>query len=210
MADSDCDAPRKRRKADVPTRRIMPCRNIAEYVRLNHIEEGSYGIVFRAREIATGEIVAVKQLKLGREVSGGFPITSLREICTLMRVRHENVVTVREVSFNMFAAKFKVCTDDDGGVYLVMEFVEHDLKTLIGEMRDTFAMSEVKTLLKQLISATAALHDAFIVHRDIKTTNLLMTNSGMLKLADFGLARTLLSRMEDQRLTQLVTTLWYR
>lgn len=66
------------------------------YERLNHIEEGSYGIVFRARDKATGDIVAVKKLKLDKE-KNGFPITSLREIHTLMVAKHPNIVNVREI-----------------------------------------------------------------------------------------------------------------
>ena len=66
------------------------------YELLNHIEEGSYGIVSRAKDSATGEIVALKKLKLERE-RDGFPITSLREIQTLMTCKHPNVVNLREI-----------------------------------------------------------------------------------------------------------------
>ena len=75
---------------------IAPCRHVDNYELLNHIEEGSYGIVSRARDISTGEIVALKKLKLERE-KDGFPITSLREIQTLMMCKHPNVVNLREV-----------------------------------------------------------------------------------------------------------------
>jgi cell division cycle 2-like protein len=75
---------------------IQSCRSVYEYERLNHIEEGSYGVVFRAREKRTGEIVALKKLKLDEE-KNGFPITSLREVMALMVCRHENVVGVREI-----------------------------------------------------------------------------------------------------------------
>ena len=75
---------------------IQSCRSVYEYERLNHIEEGSYGVVFRAREKSTGEIVALKKLKLEEE-KNGFPITSLREVMALMVCRHDNVVGVREI-----------------------------------------------------------------------------------------------------------------
>lgn len=75
---------------------IVGCRPVTVYERLNHIEEGSYGIVFRARERETGEIVALKRLKMDKE-RNGFPVTSLREIRTLMEARHEHVVRVREI-----------------------------------------------------------------------------------------------------------------
>ena len=76
---------------------LQGCRNVDDsYERLNHIEEGSYGIVSRAKDLETGEVVALKRLKLERETDG-FPITSLREITTLMAARHPNVVNIREV-----------------------------------------------------------------------------------------------------------------
>lgn len=76
---------------------IGQCSSIDDYERLNHIEEGSYGVVFRAKHKPTGDIVALKKLKMDRE-RNGFPITSLREIRTLMMAQHENVVKVREVA----------------------------------------------------------------------------------------------------------------
>jgi cell division cycle 2-like len=98
--------PRKRRRISPspPLRRIFPleppeitsCRSVEIYEKLNHIEEGSYGIVYRARDKETGDIVALKKLKLERE-HNGFPITSLREISTLMAARHQNIVNIREV-----------------------------------------------------------------------------------------------------------------
>lgn len=75
---------------------IRPSRSVYCYERLNQIEEGSYGIVFRARDKDTGDIVALKKLKLDEE-KHGFPITALREISALMACRHENVVRIREV-----------------------------------------------------------------------------------------------------------------
>jgi cell division cycle 2-like protein len=75
---------------------IQPSRSVYSYERLNQIEEGSYGVVFRARDKQTGDIVALKKLKLDEE-KNGFPITALREVYALMSCRHENVVSVREV-----------------------------------------------------------------------------------------------------------------
>ena len=63
---------------------------------LNRIEEGTYGVVYRARDKKTNEIIALKRLKMEREKEG-FPITSLREINTLLISQHPNVVTVREI-----------------------------------------------------------------------------------------------------------------
>ncbi|GJN91357.1 hypothetical protein Rhopal_004378-T1 [Rhodotorula paludigena] len=176
---------------------LESCRSVYSYERLNEIEEGSYGIVFRARCKTTGDIVALKKLKMDKE-KNGFPITSLREIQTLMTVPHENIVRVREV----------VVGDTLTQVFIVMDFIEHDLKTLLANMPTPFLASEIKTLMLQLLSAIALCHDNWIVHRDLKTSNLLMNNRGQIKVADFGLARTFGDPLGD--MTQLVVTLWYR
>jgi cell division cycle 2-like len=91
-----------------------------------------------------------------------------------------------------------------------MEFVEHDLKTLLSNMRTSFLISEIKTLMHQLLSAVALLHSNWIIHRDLKTSNLLMNNRGMMKLADFGLARMYGDPLDPDGMTSLVVTLWYR
>ncbi|KAL2815292.1 kinase-like domain-containing protein [Aspergillus granulosus] len=174
-----------------------PCRHVDNFERLNHIEEGSYGWVSRAKEITTGEVVALKKLKMDNSPDG-FPVTGLREIQTLFEARHQNVVYLREV----------VMGNQMDEVYLVMDFLEHDLKTLLDDMREPFLPSEIKTLLLQFISGLDFLHSQWIMHRDLKTSNLLMNNRGELKIADFGMARYYGD--PPPKLTQLVVTLWYR
>ena len=179
----------------------QPCRSVERFALLNHIEEGSYGFVSRAKEEATGEIVAVKKLKLDPLRDGGFPVTALREIQCLNAAKHRHIVDLREVVTGEGGAR------ED--VYLVMEFLEHDLKTLQDEMDEPFMPSEVKTLLLQLASAVEFLHDHWILHRDLKTSNILMNNRGEIKIADFGMAR-FCGDPPPNNLTQLVVTLWYR
>lgn len=79
-----------------PVREWGPCRHVDNFERLNHIEEGSYGWVSRAKDINTGEVVALKKLKIENSPDG-FPVTGLREIQTLLEARHPNVVLLREV-----------------------------------------------------------------------------------------------------------------
>ncbi|KAJ1964309.1 hypothetical protein GGI12_001506 [Dipsacomyces acuminosporus] len=177
---------------------IASCRPIDQcYERLNKIEEGTYGVVYRARDISTGEIVALKHLKLEQE-RNGFPITSLREIHTLLLAKHPNIINVREI----------VVGRSLNSIYIVMDFMEHDLRTLMESMKDTFRPSEIKSLMLQLCNGVAHLHKNWIVHRDLKTSNLLMANGGALRIADFGLARKYASPLGD--MTGLVVTLWYR
>ncbi|KAF5858232.1 hypothetical protein ETB97_004686 [Aspergillus alliaceus] len=89
-----------------------------------------------------------------------------------------------------------------------MDFLEHDLKTLLDDMREPFLPSEIKTLLFQVLSGLDFLHSQWIMHRDLKTSNLLMNNRGEIKIADFGMARYYGD--PPPKLTQLVVTLWYR
>ncbi|KAJ2514436.1 hypothetical protein H4217_005758 [Coemansia sp. RSA 1939] len=177
---------------------LASCRPIDQcYERLNRIEEGTYGIVYRARDLKTGEIVALKHLKLENE-RNGFPITSLREIHTLMLAKHPNIINVREV----------VVGRSLNSIYMVMDFMEHDLRSLMESMAERFRPSEIKSLMVQLVGAVAHLHSNWLVHRDLKTSNLLMANGGALRVADFGLARKYSSPLAH--MTGLVVTLWYR
>lgn len=175
-----------------------PCRNVANFETLNPIEEGSYGWVSRARETATKEVVALKKLKMDGSDVNGFPITGLREIQCLQAARHKHIVDLREI----------VVGNQLDEVYLVMEFIEHDLKTLQEDMQEPFTPSEVKTLLLQLTSAMSFLHSNWILHRDLKTSNILLNNRGEIKIADFGMARYYGD--PPPQMTQLVVTLWYR
>ena len=176
---------------------IKGCRSVEEFQCINRVEEGTYGVVYRAKDKRTGETVALKRLKMEMEKEG-FPITSLREISTLLKARHENIVRVREVV---------VGTNMDK-IYLVMDFVDRDLKSMMESMSTAFKMQEIKSLLYQLISAIAHMHSNWIIHRDLKTSNLLISSAGVLKVGDFGLAREYGSPLKDY--TPVVVTLWYR
>ncbi|ETI20314.1 hypothetical protein G647_08348 [Cladophialophora carrionii CBS 160.54] len=185
-----------------PHRQFGPCGHVDRFELLNDIEEGSYGVVSRARRKTTGTVVALKKLKM-EHTSDGFPVTGLREMQTLRACRHANIVELQEVVMGD-GGRLK-----DVNVYLVMEFVEHDLATLLGEMAEPFLPSEIKTLTLQIVAGVEYLHRNWILHRDLKTSNLLLNNRGEVKLADFGMARYT-SRPPPPKLTQLVVTLWYR
>lgn len=177
---------------------IQGCRSVEEFECLNKIEEGAYGVVYRAKDKKTHELVALKRLKMEKEKEG-FPITSIREVDTLLKAQHPNVVTVREI----------VVGSNMDKIYMVMDFVEHDLKSLMQYgMKKPFMMAEVKCLMLQLLSGIAHLHDNWIIHRDLKTSNLLLSHKGVLKIADFGLAREYGSPLKEY--TPIVVTLWYR
>uniref|UniRef100_A0A8B9PGS4 cyclin-dependent kinase n=1 Tax=Apteryx owenii TaxID=8824 RepID=A0A8B9PGS4_APTOW len=176
---------------------LQGCRSVEEFQCLNRIEEGTYGVVYRAKDKKTDEIVALKRLKMEKEKEG-FPITSLREINTILKAQHPNIVTVREI----------VVGSNMDKIYIVMNYVEHDLKSLMETMKQPFLPGEVKTLMIQLLRGVKHLHDNWILHRDLKTSNLLLSHSGILKVGDFGLAREYGSPLKPY--TPVVVTLWYR
>ncbi|CAL1354891.1 unnamed protein product [Linum trigynum] len=176
---------------------LRGCRSVDDFERLNRIDEGTYGVVFRAKDSKSGEIVALKKVKMEREREG-FPLTALREINILLSLHHPSIVDVKEV----------VVGSNLDSIYMVMEYMEHDLKGLMESMKQPFSQSEVKCLMLQLLEGTKYLHDNWVLHRDLKTSNLLLNNRGELKICDFGLARQYGSPLKPY--TQMVVTLWYR
>ena len=173
------------------------CRSVDEFEKLNHIDEGSYGVVYRARDKRSGKVVALKKIKMSKQKEG-FPLTSVREINILLSLEHPNILNVSEV----------VVGKSLDSIFLVMEFMEHDLKGLLEDMRQPFSTAEVKAVMKQLLRGLSHMHDQWIFHRDLKTSNILYNNKGQVKICDFGLARTYGSPLKEY--TQLVVTLWYR
>ncbi|CAD7938407.1 unnamed protein product [Amoebophrya sp. A25] len=199
----------------------MGCRPLElNYRKLNRIAEGTYGVVFRGQSLDhTQEVVALKQLKVVKSPTQGFPLQALREISILSDLNHPNIVRVHEVvvvggknkgsgssgapakdqhqhqpstssgSKHEQAPKASAVDPCQPLSYcLVMEYLEHEVHNLLAIHQ--FKMYEIKNLVEQLMNAIAYLHKNFIVHRDIKTSNLLYSNrGGVLKLCDFGLAR---------------------
>ena len=181
---------------------LLGGRSVNGFQKLNKINEGTYGIVYRARDEKTKEIVALKKIKMKEdkyEEEYGFPLTSLREINILLSCNHPSIVNVKEVV---------VGGRNDSDVYMVMEHLEHDLKGLMERKKQPFSTSEVKCLMLQLLEGVHYLHTNWIIHRDLKPSNLLMNNSGELKICDFGMARQYGSPIKPY--TQMVITQWYR
>jgi len=181
------------------------CRPVGSYKKMYRIGQGTYGTVYRARDKASGKEVALKRVILHHEQADGFPITSVREINILKKLSaarsfdggHPNIVELLEI----------VVGRKREGVFLVFEYCEHDLSVLIDNMQRKFSESEVKCILKQLIGAVGYLHSHWIIHRDLKMSNILYNGRGQVKLADFGLARCFSDPLEP--MTQPVVTLWF-
>ncbi|EOA23628.1 hypothetical protein CARUB_v10016824mg, partial [Capsella rubella] len=182
---------------DVGLSMLAGSRDVNEYQKLSKINEGTYGIVYKAKDRKTDEIVALKMIKMNMEDEYGFPLTSLREINILLSCNHPSIVNVKEV-----------VVGNGASVFMVMEHLEHDLRGVMDRMKQPFSTSEVKCLMIQLLEGVKYLHSNWIIHRDLKPSNLLLNNSGELKICDFGMARQYGSPIKPY--TQLVVTQWYR
>ena len=96
-----------------------------------------------------------------------------------MSCNHENIVPLREIAVGKSL----------DNIFLVMAFCEQDLASLLDNMQTPFSESQVKCIMLQVFRGLRYLHDSYIVHRDLKVSNLLLTDKGCVKIADFGLAR---------------------
>lgn len=173
------------------------CRSVSEFQKLNRIGEGTYGVVYRARDLKTGDVVALKKIRMEREKEG-LPVCSVREIELLMQLKHRHIVELTDV----------VVGRDLESMFLVMKYCEQDLASLIDHMKVPFTESQVKCIMLQLLEGLQFMHNQFVIHRDLKVSNLLLTDKGCLKIADFGLAR--MAGEPSKPLTPKVVTLWYR
>ncbi|XP_075777845.1 cyclin-dependent kinase 13 isoform X1 [Pelodiscus sinensis] len=170
------------------------------------IGEGTYGQVYKARDKDTGEMVALKKVRLDNEKEG-FPITAIREIKILRQLNHQSIINMKEiVTDKEDALDFK---KDKGAFYLVFEYMDHDLMGLLESGLVHFNENHIKSFMRQLMEGLDYCHKKNFLHRDIKCSNILLNNRGQIKLADFGLAR-LYSSEESRPYTNKVITLWYR
>ncbi|KDR80604.1 hypothetical protein GALMADRAFT_240936 [Galerina marginata CBS 339.88] len=159
---------------------------------------GTYGVVYKAKDVNSGEIVALKKIRLEAE-DEGVPSTAIREISLLKELKDENIVRLLDI------------VHADQKLYLVFEFLDMDLKRYIetgNQNRTPITLQIVKKFTHQLTSGLLYCHSHRILHRDLKPQNLLIDSRDNLKLADFGLARAFGIPMRTY--THEVVTLWYR
>ncbi|PLN77669.1 hypothetical protein BDW42DRAFT_155880 [Aspergillus taichungensis] len=160
------------------------------------IGAGTYGKVFKAIHVYTEQKVALKKIRMEGE-KDGFPVTAVREIKLLQHLRSDNVVSLLEVMV------------ERNECFMVFEYLSHDLTGLINHPTFALTAAHKKDLAKQMFAGLNYLHHRGILHRDIKAANILISNRGQLKYADFGLAR-FFSKSRQADYTNRVITIWYR
>ncbi|XP_045418336.1 cyclin-dependent kinase 20 isoform X3 [Lemur catta] len=148
-----------------------------QYCILGRIGEGAHGVVFKAKHVETGEIVALKKVAL-RRLEDGIPNQALREIKAL-----------QETEDSPYVVQLKAVFPHGAGLVLAFEFMLSDLAEVVRHAQRPLAQAHVKSYLQMLLKGVAFCHANNIVHRDLKPANLLISSSGQLKIADFGLAR---------------------
>lgn len=178
--------------------------DVSCYEKLLKIGQGTFGEVFKAKCKRTGQLVALKKILMENEKEG-FPITALREVKMLQQLKHDNITDLIEVC----SSKTSSHARDRSTFYLVFAFCEHDLAGLLSNNRVKLSVPHIKTLMKHLLKGLAKLHRSKILHRDMKAANVLLNKEGVLKLADFGLARPYFGSGRHLY-TNRVVTLWYR
>ena len=174
-------------------------RNAELYQRVQQVGEGTYGKVYKAKNDITGEFVALKKLRLESEREG-FPITAMREIKLLQSFDHPNIVGLLEMMV------------EHNQIFMVFDYLDHDLTGLLTHPDLKLTEGHRKMIFKQLMEGLNYLHKRRVIHRDIKGSNILLNAQGILKIADFGLARNMkvLAQGESPDYTNRVITIWYR
>lgn len=197
----------------------MPDAGDWPYEELTQIGEGTYGKVYKAFNRNSGTWVAMKKIRMENEKEG-FPVTATREIQLLKRLQgHSHIVQLLQVRRHQ-----------ESIIYLIFEYFSHDLGAVLMHPSYTETLKNnwrwIASVLYQTLLALRDLHSLGILHRDLKSSNLLMNKSGLVKLADFGLSRSLRKYLPLQKapqadtdafsgsvvhhLTNRVITLWYR
>ncbi|KAG8638940.1 hypothetical protein MANES_14G082300v8 [Manihot esculenta] len=168
------------------------------FEKLEKIGQGTYSSVFRAHELETGRIVALKKVRFDNFEPESVRFMA-REILILRRLNHPNIMKLDGLITSRLSCS----------IYLVFEYMEHDITGLLSCPDVRFSESQIKCYMKQLLSGLEHCHSKGVMHRDIKGSNLLVNNEGILKVGDFGLAN-FCNSAPRQPLTSRVVTLWYR
>ncbi|ODV78041.1 Cdc2-related protein kinase, partial [Suhomyces tanzawaensis NRRL Y-17324] len=186
---------------------------------IEKLGQGTFGVVQKAKSKRSGKLVALKQL-INHSAKEGFPITAMREITILKQLRHENILKISEMIFEEpRVSNLADLVTHRGCFYTVSPYMCSDLVGLLENPAIHLELEHIKCLMSQLLHGIQFIHENKFLHRDIKAANILIDFNGVLKIADFGLARTYHGDVPvlgkgpgggERSYTGLVVTRWYR
>jgi len=192
--NEEVDEGNKDKKFKSPASQIAePLKGLRRYKMLQLIGDGTYGLVYLAQNQETREKVAIKTMK--KKYHSWGEVMDLREVKSLKKLSHPNVVKLKEV------------IRENSRLYFVFEYIKGDLLGLMREWPDPFPEQSIRTITFQIFQALAYMHRNGFFHRDLKPENILCSTPDNVKIADFGLAREIRS---SPPYTDYVSTRWYR
>ncbi|XP_068959591.1 serine/threonine-protein kinase MAK isoform X1 [Petaurus breviceps papuanus] len=163
------------------------------YTTMRQLGDGTYGSVLMGKSNESGELVAIKRMK--RKFYSWDECMSLREVKSLKKLNHANVIKLKEV------------IRENDHLYFVFEYMKENLYQLMKDRNKLFPESVIRNIMYQILQGLAFIHKHGFFHRDMKPENLLCMGPELVKIADFGLARELRSQPPY---TDYVSTRWYR
>ncbi|XP_004695517.1 PREDICTED: serine/threonine-protein kinase MAK isoform X2 [Condylura cristata] len=163
------------------------------YTTMRQLGDGTYGSVLMGRSNESGELVAIKRMK--RKFYSWDECMNLREVKSLKKLNHANVIKLKEV------------IRENDHLYFIFEYMKENLYQLMKDRNKLFPESVIRNIMYQILQGLAFIHKHGFFHRDMKPENLLCMGPELVKIADFGLARELRSQPPY---TDYVSTRWYR
>ncbi|XP_068151660.1 cyclin-dependent kinase 7-like [Drosophila tropicalis] len=169
--------------------------NNQRYSKISVLGEGSFAVVYKARDLVTRRIVAVKKIKR-RSDEEASKIATLLEVKILQELKHENIISLIDI--------FREISN----VSLVFELMDSDLSMIIKNPTIILSAANIKAYASMILRGLDYLHQNWILHRDLKPKNLLLNVKGILKICDFGLATKF--RFGIHSNVHYVVSRWYR
>ncbi|ODV96882.1 hypothetical protein PACTADRAFT_39453 [Pachysolen tannophilus NRRL Y-2460] len=167
----------------------------SNYSKDTKVGEGTYAVVYVGVQKSSHRKIAIKEIKTGG-FKDGLDMSAIREMKYLQELRHVNIIELIDIY------------SEHNGLNLILEYLPYDLEMLIKDKSIIFTPANIKSWMLMTLRGLHHCHRNFILHRDLKPNNLLLSPQGVLKIADFGLARSLGAPNEE--LTSNVVTRWYR
>jgi serine/threonine-protein kinase BUR1 len=181
--------------------------------------QGTFGIVYKGRQKKSNRLVAIKRI-LQRDIDDNYPVTAFREMNVVKVLRHDNIVELLDMVFDYPAPEehnVDMVSKLGKSFYMVLPYMSFDLTGILQNPEISLDEADNKSIMRQLFEGMHFIHSAGYLHRDIKASNILINLHGLLKIADFGLAReysgpkpTLETPGGGKQMTEVVMTRWYR